>query len=49
MLPHSALTVTGGSLPTIKKRGKGKMVEGRMRSSSLCLHSAGRGPGALSC
>lgn len=49
MLPHSALSVTGGSSPTKKKRGEGKMVEGRMRSSSLCLHSVGPGPGTLSC
>lgn len=49
MLAHSTLSVTGGSPPTIKKREKGKTVEGRMRSSSPCLHNVGRGPGTLSC
>lgn len=50
MLPHSALSVTGGSRMAIKKRRKGKMVEGRMRSSSLRslrLHRAGCRPGTL--
>lgn len=44
MPPCSALSVSGGSPPTIKKRWKGKVVEGRMRSSSLRL----RCPGLLS-
>lgn len=43
MLPYSAQSVTGGSPPTIKKKkGKGKAVEGRMRSSSLALQATGQ-------